>query len=85
MKQPLDGLFSQQIDCRRSNFVFCRVFSRYSPQAFSQRYRNDLDEFKHFINFVICKISDIVPDIAAASAHGPVIIVELFNFFIRKA
>jgi len=85
VKQPLDGLLSQQINGRRGDFILSRVFPCDGTKAFCKGYGEDLDKFKHFICFAIRKIPDIVPDICAACTQRTVILIKLFYLSIGKS
>ena len=68
VQQPLDRLLAEEVDGRGGDLVLGRIFAGDRAEAFDQRHRYDLDKIEHFIDIVVSKSPDIVPDIGASGA-----------------
>src|SRR6185369_606220 len=76
MQQTLDRLLAQQIYRGRGDLVLGRILARHGAQALAHRHRNHLHKVEHPLQVPVAEFADIVPDIAAAGAHGAVVLIE---------
>ena len=85
VQQALDRFLAQQVDGAGGDLVLGRVLAGDRAEALGQRHRHDLDVLEHPVELAVAVVADVVPDVAAAGAQGPVVFVERFELFVRKA
>src|SRR6185369_1125900 len=76
VQQTLDRLLSQQVNCRRGDFVLGRVLAGDRAETFGERDRDHFDEFQHPGQIAVAVGSDVVPDVTAAGPHGAVVFIQ---------
>ena len=84
VKQALDRFLAQQVHGRRGDFILCRVFPGHRSKTFGEGNRHEFDMGEHLLNIPAGAISDIIPDVYAASTQGTVVFIMCLDIPVRK-